>query len=568
MSLEEMVPFLQGCVQRYATEPGAWLLVMQWPFARGNQPSDRYPTLRAALDAAASDHPILLVGDDGHHGAANSAALALAQGLDGNVVGLSRETLATVFSGWREHVAVDANGEPSGGLNEGARLLVRPTLFQDFLGGGADPAKTMPRVAAKLASLGITSIQDPAVDPAALPAYKWLEDSGQMSFRLRAGLFQRPVDSMNEAAVAQIPEMVKTFRQLREQNTGSKLIRVDGVKLFADAVLEGNPLTQPPTLPGAAVLNGYKQPIFRLDEANKKLEIAGYVDLDSAVCEAVRAAPADYASAQAIESFRAKQGFLPAQCAKSSGVLENSEAFIKEYVRQMTEASFNVHIHALADRGVRVAVDAFEAAKASADAQGLTQSLAHLQLVHPEEQKRIGALGIYTAFTYSWIVAEPDYDLTVIPFIEQVASAETMFDLSTYYMQNVYPVKAIHDAGGILTWGSDVPVDTRDPRPFFHMEQALTRAWADQALNAANAIDIHTALAAFTINGARMLGIGKDTGSIEAGKFADLVVLDQNLVQLAERGEATKISDTTVQLTLFDGRVVYDGGQVLPLAGD
>ncbi|MFM7784008.1 MAG: amidohydrolase family protein, partial [Gammaproteobacteria bacterium] len=65
-------------------------------------------------------------------------------------------------------------------------------------------------------------------------------------------------------------------------------------------------------------------------------------------------------------------------------------------------------------------------------------------------------------------------------------------------------------------------------------------------------------LAAFTIDGARMLGLGERTGSIEAGKLADLVVLDQNLVELAEQRQADRISETRVLTTIFDGRVVYE----------
>jgi predicted amidohydrolase YtcJ len=203
-------------------------------------------------------------------------------------------------------------------------------------------------------------------------------------------------------------------------------------------------------------------------------------------------------------------------------------------------------------------VDALEAAKSESDRQGLTQSIAHLQLVHPNEQKRIGALGIYNAFTFAWIVPETNYNLMVIPFIEQVKSVETIFDPATYYMQNVYPVKTIRDAGGIITWGSDAPVESRDPRPFLNLEQAITRAYENRVLTADNAIDIHAALSAFTINGARMLGIGDQTGSIEPGKLADLIVLDQNLVRLVEQGAADKISDTQVLTTVFDGKVVYE----------
>ena len=122
--------------------------------------------------------------------------------------------------------------------------------------------------------------------------------------------------------------------------------------------------------------------------------------LDGATCTEVRNHPDKYGKPGMIRKFADKHGYQPAQCIKSSGVLEHSEDYIKEYVRQMTSAGFHVHIHALSDRGVRVAIDAFSEVKQEADAKNLTQSITHVQLAHPDDVKRIGDLGIYVAFTY------------------------------------------------------------------------------------------------------------------------------------------------------------------------
>jgi len=77
-------------------------------------------------------------------------------------------------------------------------------------------------------------------------------------------------------------------------------------------------------------------------------------------------------------------------------------------------------------------------------------------------------------------------------------------------------------------------------------------------LNAAQRLDIHSAIAAFTINGAKLFGHDDRLGSLEVGKTADLIVLDQNIVELAESGRPERIGDTQVTQTIFDGRVVYD----------
>ena len=557
-SFEEMVPFLQGCIEKYRIAEGDWLVVLQWPFSGGNQPSERLKTIRAALDAASDRHPIIMWGDDGHHAAVNSLALAQARDKSGNVVGLNKGTIETVFAEFREMIAVDESGEPAGGLNEGARMLVRPDFIEDMMGLHSPPEVMMPAVAKKLAASGITSIQDPYTVPELLEYYHWLDTSGQMTFRIRTAFYHQSEDAHNAGRLARIPAHVELFKAQREKLKNSKLIQPNAVKLFADAVLEGNPYAAPPTLPVAAILGEFEQPLFSIDPGTESIGISGYVDLEGTTCTEVRNHPGKYGKPETIRKFAEKHGYQPAQCIKSSGVLEHSEDYIKEYVRQMTSAGFHVHIHALSDRGLRVAIDAFSEVKREADAKNLTQSITHVQLAHPDDVKRIGDLGIFVAFTYVWIFPEVEYDVMVIPFIDKVDGIADLYNPQHYYMQNVYPVKSVMDAGGILTWGSDAPVDTRDPVPFSSMQAALTRAADGVVMNAAQRIDIHDVLAAYTINGARLMGHDNRLGSIEVGKTADLIVLNQNVVELAEQGQAGKIGETQVDMTIFDGNVVFE----------
>jgi hypothetical protein len=124
MKLDDMVPYLQECVQRYALPPGEWLSVDMWNFAEGNQVSEQYPNLRAALDVVSSEHPIILWGNDGHHGAVNSRALATARDAQGSTLVLSAATLATVFAEFGDRTLRDAEqlpGAQHGGLWRGHR---------------------------------------------------------------------------------------------------------------------------------------------------------------------------------------------------------------------------------------------------------------------------------------------------------------------------------------------------------------------------------------------------------------------------------------------------------------
>src|SRR3979490_2713302 len=144
-------------------------------------------------------------------------------------------------------------------------------------------------------------------------------------------------------------------------------------------------------------------------------------------------------------------------------------------------------------------------------------ALAPLQLPPPADVARIGRDHLYVAFTYSWMVTSQDYDLTVIPFFERVIgnSYQALHRPGSYYEANTYPVRAVKAAGGILTAGSDAPVYTRDPQPFVNMALPITRSVAGAPpLSPQQSISVREVIEAYTINGARMLGLEKDAGSI------------------------------------------------------
>jgi len=551
-ALDEFVPFLSACLRRYAVPEGEWLWALQWNFATGNQPSQRYPTMRAALDAVSTRHPIVLFGNDGHHTAVNSAALARAKNSAGETVGLSADSLLSTFASYRDLVGVDEAGEPNGYLTEYAIDLMDPPTRLEM----QDYDATMPEVAKLLARSGITSIQEASTETAMLPFYQRLEANGKMTFRMRAALFKE--FPKGNAALEVLPKTVEEFEAIRALYKDSALIHPDAVKIYVDGVIEGNPLASPPTLPNAAVIRNYRQPIFEIDPETQQVDVDEYVDLESTECVEYRSHPLAYGSNDAKRRFEEANGILPKQCEKSYGLLEHSEEFVHAFVRQMEAAGFAVHAHAIGDRAVRVAIDAFEASRAANGPPAHPQSIAHAQLIHPDDQQRIARLGIYMAFTYAWIGPDIGYDMSVIPFIDEVDGVDDLYNPRHYAVQNTYPAGAIQRRGGMLVAGSDAPVDTRDPRPFVNIRQAVTRQTAVGTFNAAQRIDIRDAIAAYTINGARLLGQDDRLGSIEVGKIADLIALDRNLVELAEEGQAESIGNTHVTLTIFDGKVVYD----------
>ncbi|MEJ8569122.1 amidohydrolase [Elongatibacter sediminis] len=554
MSLEDMVPYLDECIRRYDLAPGEWLAVDMWNFSEGNQVSEALPDLRTALDAVSTEHPIILWGNDGHHGAVNSAALALARDEQGNVVGLSAETLAGPFKDLLDLVGVNDDGEPNGELNEHARNVVGS-------GPRRDPEKLaalLPQIGEELARNGITSVQDAALDPVFLPYLKAFEEAGDMRFRVQVANRVEPMDYQDPLTGSiDIDQMLEDVGAAREAFT-TTLIDPSAVKIFADGVLEGNPYATPPTLPNAATIEAYRQPLFEYDPEAGEVRVRGYVDTASPVCEEVRASAERFESKAARDAFRAEHGFHPGQCAISYGVMADPEPFINAYVRRLDEAGFTIHIHAIGDRAVRAAADALQQVVPADGSNPARHTMAHLQLVHPDDQRRIGEMGLYLAWTYAWMLTVPAYDMTVMPFLGDVTGPDGIYDPDSYWMRNSYPVRSMAEAGAVTAAGSDAPVDDRSPRPFVNMAVGVTRQGLDgNVLNAAEAVDIDHMIAAYTINGARALKQEAETGSIEPGKKADLAILDRNIVDLYQSGDAMDIAETRVDLTVFEGEVIY-----------
>jgi predicted amidohydrolase YtcJ len=557
MPLKQLTAFVAACLARYKTPPGQQLAVHQWNYSDGNQPDADHPTLRAALDAVSTSVQIQLLGNDGHHGAFNSPALAQAKNPAGKVIGLSKQTLAAQFREYRPFVGVDANGEPNGAVNEDARYLVDPNSMLDV--DLAQVARAPERVTQKLNSAGITAFLDAMTLPEALEVYDKLYASGHMTARARLAQFYDPSHTRTADGRVDYDSIMARAIATRTKYAHNPLIRADFIKIFADGVLEGNPYAVPPTLPDAASLRPFLQPIFGRD-VNGNATVTGYVDTASPSCVSVRAEPQKYTSPDAIQAFMKAHGYHPAQCTVSHGELQHAREVILEYARRAHTAGFNLHIHAIGDTAVRTAIDAIEAARKADGVATTHDGLAHLQVVDPADVVRFGHDHLFAAFTYAWCYTDPAYDLTVIPFFQKVigSSYRALHQPGSYYESNAYPVRAIQAAGGILVAGSDAPVDTSDPRPFVNMARAVTRAYTGKpALGPQQSVGLRDAIDAYTANGAEMLFLRDVAGSIEVGKSGDFIVLDRDILALADSGHAAEVADTKVLATWFQGHKVY-----------
>jgi predicted amidohydrolase YtcJ len=559
LSLAELTRFVSGCLEHYQTPAGALLRVYQWNYA-GNQPDNRHATLRAALDAASTTRQIELLGEDGHHGAYNSLALANAKNGAGEVVGLSKATLATDFVGFKALVGVDAQGEPNGAVNEDARAAINR---HGMLYLNLDEVEKAPeRITEKLARSGITGVLDAYAAPEGQVVYDKLLAANHLTARVELAQFFDPSATRKPDGEVDYDAMLARANVIRTKYAATALIRADVVKIFADGTLEGDPLAVPPTLPNGASLRPFLQPIFALD-AHGRATVTGYVDTDSALCKSVRDHPDQYGTPDQVGGFMRTNGYHPAQCTISDGQLQHQRAIILEYAKRMHLAGYSLHIHAIGDRAVRTAIDAIEQARAADGISSTRDALAHVQLADPADVARIGHDHLYVAFTYAWMNTDPEYDITVIPFIQPVHGNDyaALHPSGGYYDANAYPVRSMKEAGAVITAGSDAPVDTRDPRPFVNMAYAVTRHNPGQPpLGPQQRITLPEVIDAYTINGAQMLNLAADAGSLEVGKSADFVVLDHDILALAAKDHADEIAETRVLATWFQGKLIYADG--------
>ena len=217
---------------------------------------------------------------------------------------------------------------------------------------------------------------------------------------------------------------------------------------------------------------------------------------------------------------------------------------LRGYVTELDALGFQVHFHALGDRAVRDALDAIEAARTANGFRDTRPHLAHLQVVDPGDIPRFRALGVTANMQPLWAAHEPQMDELTIPFLGDERS------------RRQYPFGSLLRSGATLAAGSDWPVSSADPIHGIHV--AVNRVLPGRdgqgrpVFLPEQRIDLTAALTAYTAGSAYVNHLD-DTGSIEVGKLADLVVLDRDPFT----GTADEIGGSRAVLTYVGGDRVY-----------
>jgi predicted amidohydrolase YtcJ len=226
------------------------------------------------------------------------------------------------------------------------------------------------------------------------------------------------------------------------------------------------------------------------------------------------------------------------------GQLNETPEQLTARVVDLDKRGIQVHMHAIGDRASRVALDAVAAARAANGPADNRHHIAHIQLVDAADRPRFAQLGVIANAQALW--AFPDAYITDIN-LPQVGQTR---------VDQMYPFGSLVRAGATLVGGSDWSVSSMNP--LLAIETGVTRqdptGQVSGVLNAAERLPLQKMLEAYTANGAFLMHEEKDIGSLEVGKFADIVVLDRNLFDVPP----AQIGDAVVTLTLLAGNTVYE----------
>lgn len=212
------------------------------------------------------------------------------------------------------------------------------------------------------------------------------------------------------------------------------------------------------------------------------------------------------------------------------------------------ECGYDVHFHAIGDAAVEQLTSAIEYVNNSCEVRKDRRPVAaHVQLAEPEDMDRMAAAGISVSANPYWFVLDDEYTRAIeMPLLGERGEKQ-------------YPMKSLFDRGIVVSTGSDFSI-TPEPNPLQAVYIAVRRCipgldYNDSSLvlNKSECAEFNDMIKSVTINGAYTLKMDDVTGSLEVGKYADMVVLNKDIFDI----EFDDILDVAADMTISEGKIVY-----------
>jgi predicted amidohydrolase YtcJ len=233
---------------------------------------------------------------------------------------------------------------------------------------------------------------------------------------------------------------------------------------------------------------------------------------------------------------------------EETGISNWTDEKFAKVATEFEKAGFQIHIHAIGDKAVRQALNSIEASRKANGDLDLRPHIAHLQLVDKADLPRFRKLGVTATFQALWAYRDVFVKDLTVPVLGEERT------------NSMYPINSLLKHGTVLSAGSDWTVSSLNPLDA--IEVAVTRKGLadkaednkDEPLNLDERVNLMDFLAAYTCGGAYVDHSDAESGSLEVGKAADLIVLEKNLFDVPH----TDIHKVKVMQTMLDGKFVYD----------
>ncbi len=483
LTVDEALAMITACLDQEQGAPSdRWLEVRGW-FRQAMKPEGADLTA-AILDRLPTDRPVVVTGSDFHSMAANSKAI--------KVAGITDDSPDPSDG----KIVRDKTGKATGIFLDGAMWMVNSA--KPKLSDAEQRKKSLADLKAAMQALnaqGITSVFDAAASEDSLVAFTQLRDEGKLTVRANLAPVISPEAAENpKEVVAYINGLASQFdTPVAATEPG---ISVATAKIFVDGVI------QAPAQTGALV--------------SPYLHNTGSSD---------------------------HQDWQPSE---KTGSLYFSESLLTQLLEALVENDINAHMHTTGDKAVKVALNAIAAARKKFNNPAFRPSLAHNELVDPEDYARFAELNAIPMLSLQWGKPAPD----TIDSVKDYIGPERFMYLETS--------GKFKQAGARVAYGSDWPVDPLNE--WLAMQVGVTRTNASDTepkyqgrLGDDPGLDIHTAIRAITLNSAYSLNMDAYIGSLEVGKFADMIVIDQDITDIAPEN----VAKTNVVQTFVGGREVY-----------
>jgi len=215
---------------------------------------------------------------------------------------------------------------------------------------------------------------------------------------------------------------------------------------------------------------------------------------------------------------------------ETRGIILYTQRKLNRLVSKAHRAGLQLAVHAIGDRAIEAVLKAFENALKKHPRKNHRHRIEHCSVLNPRLIERMKRLGLIAS-------VQPHFVVSDFWVVDRVGKDRARW---------VYPFQTLMKEGLVVTSGSDCPVEPIDP--LLGVWAAVTRkSFAEENLT------VEEALKTYTLNAAYASFDENNKGTIEVGKFADVTVLSDDLLNIP----AEEIKSVKVEMTIVDGKIVY-----------